>query len=117
MLKSLLLVSAVALALVGASIAFAGYASGTGEYRLGACERELISTDPIPGSSKTTIRVFANGKEITGYALSNREVYWIGRGVVVLTRVRLETAPMEIRVANLRKKCSRVRVIYRWTVS
>ena len=111
---SRLALAVAAALLLPAPAALAGYSSGYGEHRAKVCGLATIMTDPVPAKASVRIRVFANGSELSGLAISPHAFQWMGRGVAVLGRSQKGTAPLRFRVANLRGSCSRVRITFRW---
>jgi hypothetical protein len=88
----------------------------TTEVRGLACGVSVFKTDVIPRQAKIQrIRVFANGGELSGEAVSSLRAQWIGRRAAVTISVRKEAGPATFRVANLRAfGCTRFRGVIRW---
>jgi len=92
---------------------------GYEDMRLNACSLHTLKSEPVPGRAMIRkINVWADGAQISGEAVGGRRAEWIGRGVAVVVQLSARTAPLVFRVANLNtRRCTRVRITYRWTLS
>ena len=90
----------------------------TDEVRGRTCGVSAYKTVSIPRQAKVEkIRVFANGGELDGEAVSRLRAQWIGRNAAVTIAFTRQAGPATVRVANLRPSgCTRFRVVIRWYV-